>query len=598
MHHCAINYTSSMPPAVLKHRLCALLAADAVGYSQRMGVSSSATVHALDIARDIFRTETAKHSGVVIDTAGDSVLCAFETATGAVQASVGVQQELQRCAAERPGESLTFRVGIHLGEVLQKEDGTIYGEGVNVAARLQALAPPGGVFVSDAIRSAVQPELRLLMHDQGMQPLKNIKEPVRAYSVGDPVATVESTGPSFDDVKKPSVAVLPFSNLSEELGQEYFSDGVVEDIVSSLSRLRWLLVVASDSSFKFKGATESVEQIGRTLGVKYLVKGTIRRNSERVRVSAQMVDAGNGATLWADRFDYLMQDIFELQDAIVESIVSAIEPSIEKLERQRSRSKPTESLQAYELYLHALPLYHQRTRHSLQSAQHLLRSAVEADEQFADAWGLLAACTCFFALYDWTAESPLDEAIRNARRTAEVGRDNGTALSYAAWVLATLGEDLIEAVRLAERALQLHPNSAAVLNNVGYVFLYSGSLDRALTVLEKARRLSPLDPHEYFNSAAIAQCHIRATRYGDALQWLKRADSVQTGNLTVMRHLVYVLVQLGALEDAEAVADRMLKFHPNMSIEMFRRRPAPMPRHANLIGEYIEAYRRVGVPER
>ena len=329
-------------------RLVAILAADAVGYSRLMSADERSTVTALDAARAVFRQEIESRRGRVVDMAGDSVLAVFETASGAVSAALAVQQQLEHlCAQASEDRCMRFRLGVHLGEVIEKVDGTVYGDGVNIAARLQALAAPGGIMVSESVRGAVRGKVNARFEDQGAQQVKNIADPVRVYRItaegaGASVATVAASEMRLSLPDKPSLAVLPFDNMSGDPEQAYFADGIAEDLITALSRVAWLFVIARNSSFAFKGEKLDVRTIATRLGVRYLVEGSVRKAGQRVRVTAQLIEAASGQHLWADRYDGPLDQVFELQDQITASLVGAIEPKLRATELARASEAPRE----------------------------------------------------------------------------------------------------------------------------------------------------------------------------------------------------------------------------------------------------------------
>ena len=341
----------------LRQRLAAILAADVAGYSRLMAADERATVAALDAARKVFRSHIESSQGRIIDMAGDSVLALLETATGAVAAALAVQQELNASSSTVPEERrMRFRVGVHLGDVIEKEDGTIYGDGVNIAARLEGLAEPGGIMVSESIRTAVKGKVAASFEDQGEQQVKNIAEPVRAYRIRPDVPALPALKQAATELAlpdKPSIAVLPFSNMSGDPEQEYFTDGMTEDIITELSRFHSLFVIARNSTFTYKGKATDVRQVAKELGVRYVVEGSIRKAANRVRVTAQLIDALTGNHLWAERYDRVLEDIFAVQEELTRNVVAAIAPQIDAAELAAISRKRPENLTAYEIAIRA-----------------------------------------------------------------------------------------------------------------------------------------------------------------------------------------------------------------------------------------------------
>lgn len=347
-----------MTGSELKQRLAAILAADVAGYSRLMAADERATVAALDAARKVFRSQIESNQGRVIDMAGDSVLAVFETATGAVSAALTIQQKLNSLLADVPEDRrMRFRIGVHMGDVIEKADGTVSGDGVNIAARLEGLAEPGGITISDAVQGAVRGKVAASFVDQGEQQVKNIPHPVRVFAVrtdGSAAAPSPAVGEidlSLPD--KPSIAVLPFTNMSGEPEQEYFTDGITEDIIIELSRFHSLFVIARNTTFTYKGKSVDIQQVGKELGVRYVLEGSIRKAGNRVRVTGQLIDALTGNHIWAERYDRVLEDIFAVQKEVTKSIVSAIAPHINTAEVEKARRRRPENLSAYEIAVRA-----------------------------------------------------------------------------------------------------------------------------------------------------------------------------------------------------------------------------------------------------
>ena len=343
----------------VRQRLMAILAADVAGYSRLMASDERGTVVALDAARHVFKLRIESNQGRVIDMAGDSVLAVFETATGAVTAALDVQKALRSSTDAMPEpRRMRFRIGVHLGDVFEKADGTIYGDGVNIAARLEGLAEPGGITVSDSVRNAVRGKVGGSFEDQGDRSVKNIPHPVRTFRLTLPGSvgsrqTLASGEIDLSLPNKPSIAVLPFANMAGGREQEYFADGVVEDIITALSRFHSLFVIARSSSFTYKGKATDVRTVARELGVRYVLEGSIRRSGDRVRVTGQLIDALTGNHIWAERYDRVLEDVFAVQEEVTQSIVRAIAPQVEASEREKARRRRPENLTAYEIALSA-----------------------------------------------------------------------------------------------------------------------------------------------------------------------------------------------------------------------------------------------------
>ena len=419
---------------------------------------------ALAAIREATQNQIKQHRGRIANTAGDSVLAEFGSAVEAVSCAMALQQEL---SGRTQGEDLQVRIGIHLGDVVDK-GGDLFGTAVNVAARLEGIAQPGGIVVSAAVRDAIAGKLPASFTDLGLKTLKNIEEPLRAYALSPRTGSLSPgasrAGEALPLPNKPSIAVLPFENLSGDREQEYFADGMVEEIITALSRMRWLFVIARNSSFAYKGRAVDVKQVGRELGVRYVLEGSVRKAGSRVRITGQLIDTATGAHLWADRFDGALEDIFDLQDQVTASVVGAIAPKLEQAEIERAKRKPTESLDAYDYYLRGMAELHQWTKEGNDgSAIVTFYRAIELDPNFASAYGLAARCYAQRKAGGWVTDrmQEVTEAERLARRAAELGKDDAVALCFGGWALARVVGDLDTGAVLIARALVLNPNFAA-----------------------------------------------------------------------------------------------------------------------------------------
>lgn len=431
----------------MKQRLAAILAADAAGYSRLMGTDERETVASLDAARAVFRTEIESRLGRVIDMAGDSVLAVFESATGAVEAALAVQKALASQAGALPAQRrMQFRIGVHLGDVIEKADGTVYGDGVNIAARLQALAEPGGIAVSQAVEGVVRGKVAARFDDRGEHAAKNIANPLRAYfaHAGDrspPAPAAAGAPPSLPD--RPSIAVLPFTNMSGDAEQEYFADGMAEDIITALSRFHELFVIARNSSFVYKGRAVDIQQVARELGVRYVLEGSVRKAGSRVRITGQLIDAASRTHLWADRFDGPLDDVFDLQDRVTERVVGALQPTLREAEIERARRKHPASLDAYDYLLRALPLVIANALAEAGSAITLLSEALRLNPDYAYAHALISMA--YAQIFRSAAGPERDEArtkaLAHARRALETAGDDSNAFAYAGFIILLTDQD-------------------------------------------------------------------------------------------------------------------------------------------------------------
>src|SRR4029453_564537 len=413
----------------VERRLAAILAADVAGYSRLMGADEEGTHAALKVyRREIIDPKITEHRGRIVRIIGDGLLVEFASVIAAVRWAAEVQRAMgERNAAPPPDKRIEFRMGINAGDIII-EGTDIWGDGVNVAARLEALAEPGGICVSGRVQEHIHGSLEIAFEDIGEQQLKNIVRPVRVYRVRLKGATKAAPA---QPPHKPSIAVLPFNNMSGDPEQEYFADGMVEEITTALSRTRWLFVIARNSSFTYKGRAVDVKQVGRELGVRYVLEGGVRKAADRVRITAQLIDASTGAHLWADRFDGSLAGIFELQDQGTASVGAAIAPRLEQAEVERAKHKPTESLDAYDYFLRGIASLHSCTKESNDEALRLFTKAIALDPDFASAHGMAAYCYAWRKSNGWMVdpEGETVEAVRLARRAAELGWDDAVALA-------------------------------------------------------------------------------------------------------------------------------------------------------------------------
>jgi adenylate cyclase len=566
----------------LKQRLAAILAADAAGYSRLMAADDRATVASLDAARSVFRSQIESNQGRVIDMAGDSVLAVFETATGAVSAAVCIQRELNASGeAVAEDQRMRFRIGVHMGDLIEKADGTVYGDGVNIAARLQGLAEPGGITISDAVQGAVRGKVSATFVDQGEQQVKNIPHPVRAFAVrtdgsaAAPAAASTRATPSLPD--RPSLAVLPFSNMSGDPEQEYFADGMVEDIITALARMGAFFVIARNSSFVYKGKAVDIKQVGRELGVRYVLEGSVRKAGNRIRITGQLIEAENGHHVWAERFEGTLEDVFELQDRITESIVLAIEPSMRRAELERARVKPASNLQSYDLLLRALPgLSPGTTKAEKDEASSFIRRALEMDPHYALAKAL-GAFACLQRLMDGYGDAEdVKVGLRYADEALSEKSDDPTTLSFAGLALGSLGYRALgfrvlgfrydEAERAIDRALSLSPNLLMVQFCAGMIRSFVGKGDAALGHFERAMRISPLDPGMGAFIVGTGLAHLICGRYDEALAAGKRTVQESPTFASGHRLMVIALGNLDRIEEAKLAAQRMLELAPNFTV--------------------------------
>jgi TolB-like protein/class 3 adenylate cyclase len=511
--------------AKLEHRLAAIMATDVVGYSKLMQSDEAGALAALAAIREETQKQIGQHRGRIANTAGDSVLAEFGSAVEAVSCAMALQETLSN---ESEVRDLQIRIGIHLGDVVDK-GGDLFGTAVNVAARLEGIAQPGGIVVSAAVRDAVSGKLPASFSDLGLKTLKNIEEPFRVFDLSPRTGAVSPSairsGEGLPLPSKPSIAVLPFDNLSGDREQDYFADGMVEEIITALSRMRWLFVIARNSSFTYKGRAVDVKQVGRELGVRYILEGSVRKAGGRVRITGQLIDTSTGVHLWAERFDGALEDIFDLQDQVTASVVGAIAPRLEQAEIERTRRKPTGNLDAYDYYLRGLAGVHEWTKEGNAEALSNLYLAIELDPKFATAYGLAARCYSQRKAGGWVEDRPSEiaEAERLGRRAAELGKDDAVALCTAGIALYfVVGLDA-EGAALIDRAILLNPNLAWAWVFRGWMKVWHGEPEAAIESVRRSMRLSPNDPHSFTMYGAMAAAHFFAGRYIESSSWAERS---------------------------------------------------------------------------
>ena len=541
------------------HRLAVILTADIVGYSRLMGLDEAGTAQALREHRTAADPIIAVHGGRVVKTTGDGLLIEFGSVVGAVECALG----LQRLAAARNDETpverrMEWRIGIHIGDVLIEGD-DILGDGVNIAARLEGIAEPGGICISDDAFRQVRGKVEAEFADLGEQSLKNIARPLRVYRAGlasaPEMPSAAATALSLPD--KPSIAVLPFANLSGDPEQEYFADGMVEEIITALSRIRWLFVIARNSSFTYKGRTVDVKQVGRELGVRYILEGSVRRAGGRVRITGQLIDATTGAHLWADRFDSSLEDVFDLQDKVASSVAGVIEPALQAAETARSVARPTADLTAYDLYLRAYALVFS-TSQQIPEALRLLERGTTRDPDHGPSLALAAICHSRLIMDGRSGNMEADtrNGIDFARRALKVAADDPVVLANVAVPLAYFGEDIGTMIGLVDRALTLSPNYARGWLMSGSLRLWAGQPDTAIEHLETVHRLSPrarVGP----SLSLVGHAHFLAWRFDQAVQKLLFAILEDPTYPNAYRYLAACYAHMGRLEEAREIVRRL-----------------------------------------
>lgn len=577
----------------MERRLSTVLCADVAGYSRLMGFDEEGTLSTLKKSRQIVDRVVVGQRGRVFGGAGDSVMAEFQNPVAAVMAALEIQEETIRLNADRPvDQRMLFRIGINLGDLIVDGE-NLFGDGVNVAARLEALAEPGGIAMSQAVREQVQGKLPLATSDFGERRLKNIARPVRVYRVAPALGIARGAAEARGELlvpSKPSIAVLPFVNMTGDTEQGFFSDGISEDIITSLSKFRELFVISRHSSFAYRDKDADAPSVGRALGVRYVLQGSVRAAGKRARISAQLVDTSTGRHLWAERYDRDLTDIFAVQDEVTELIVSTIALRLAATERSRTSSAGTGDYEAYGLLMRGQRLLLTGGRENNQEARQMYEKAIERDPEFARAYAGLSMTHILDWRYDWSAdpERSLNAALDLAKKA--VAMDAGNARAHAALGFAYLyvGHTSL-AVSCYERALALNPNDADIMVEFADVLTYDRRPAEAVKLIERAMRLNPYFPDWYL--WYLGDAYYTLSRYEDAIATLQRMQDPTEGR----RILAASYAQLGRLEDARAEAALVLKAQPNFTIrEWAKKQPE---QNAAEIDHYLSALRLAGLPE-
>jgi adenylate cyclase len=577
-------------PHSVERKLAAIFAADVEGYSRLMGLDEVGTLRTLTAYRVIIDRLIASHRGRIFNTAGDSLVADFASAVDAVECAVAVQDVIAKENSNRPAaEQMRFRIGIHVGDIIVQGD-NLFGDGVNIAARLEALAEPGGICISGTVRDQIGTKLPTRFIDLGPQQVKNITQPIRAYRVqGDTSPTdTPPVGSYLPLPDKPSIAVLPFANMSGDPEQDYFADGMVEEIITALSKLRWFFVIARNSSFTYKGRAIDMKQVGRELGVRYVLEGSVRKGGNRVRVTAQLIDAATGNHIWAERYDRELADIFAVQDEITERVVATIEPELYAAEHLRSQRKLPESLDAWECVIRALSYVSQGTLDGNTQAEALCRRALLIVPRYSQARSLLA----------WVLlrghRPQLQEAFTEAIAALSVDeRDAWAHLTHgiALWRMRRHGE----ADQAFRRALDFNPNFALAHAFLGCPLATRGADEEAIRSAERALRLSPVDGLvSAYASFAMVFAHFAGARYADGVIWARKLIDKQPENLMAN----YLLIAASAMQkDSAATAEALaslLRLSPDFSLTWVS---GTTPLIGEVADRVLEGLRTAGVPE-
>ena len=585
----------------VQRRLAAILAADVAGYSRLMGEDEEGTLATLTAhLKELIEPCIAEHRGRVVKTTGDGLLVEFASVVDAVRCAVAFQEGMRERNSETPEDRrIEFRIGVNLGDVIVQED-DVYGDGVNVAARLEGLAEPGGVIVSGSVHEQVKGKLDVAFDDLGPQRIKNIAEPVRAFSIQLEYDAV-SEGQQGSDATlpmpdKPSIAVLPFVNMSGDPEQEYFADGIAEDIITALSKFHWFFVIARNSSFTFKGKAVDVKHVAGDLGVRYVLQGSVRKAGGRVRITGQLVDATTGNHVWAETYDRELEDIFAVQDEITESIVASVGPEFHAAEIARTHRKDMRNLDAWDCAMRAYWHMVRFTKRDNAEAQRLLSEGIELFGGDARMLSVLAMSYVFDATLGWSESIPksLSQAAQLAHQA--IALDDHDAEAHLALGLAQfISKQHEDAIHRLERAIDLNPNYATAMGSLGMVLSFNGERDRAFEWLDKALRLSPHDPFRYFYVACLGFAEFVQQRYDDAIDWAKKAIR-ESPQVPIARYLLTACYGLtGRSAEAQTALRELLRVAPGATIGA-RRNQAPFHNLADM-ERYVEGLRKAGLPE-
>jgi adenylate cyclase len=584
----------------VQRRLAAVLAADVAGYSRLMGLDEEGTLSRLKALRKgLVDPSIASHRGRIVKTTGDGMLVEFASAVDAVRCAVEVQRGVTGQNADAATDIwIEFRIGIHVGDIII-DDNDIFGDGVNIAARLEGIAEPGGICISDDAYRQIRGKVEIACEDLGPQTLKNIAEPMRAWRAQlQSVAKAQPGSPAVQAQalalpNKPSIAVLPFQNMSGDAEQEYFVDGMVEDIITALSRFKSLFVIARNSTFTYKGKAIDIKQVGRELGVRYVLEGSVRKSANRVRITGQLIEADSGTHLWAEKIDGAIRDVFELQDQITARVVTAIAPTIERAEVERVKRRPTNTSGGYDTYLRGMALVY---RGRFAEARTLFKRATEQDPEFAAAYAMVA--NTYRAELGLKGILPTPEiradALLAINTALSITNDDAFVLSTCAHSMAYLCQQYDRAASVVDRAITLNPNMASVWVARGWASLMLGKPEHSIESFARLLKISPLEPTKPFIMAGMAFGYFYLDRYEEGRLTAKESMQLLPYHMSFGAYIANC-VGAGDLTEARSAAAEYLKFDPNFRVSrtpvIF---PGPLPK---LLEKLVDAFRTAGLPE-
>jgi adenylate cyclase len=591
-----------LPNERVERRLAAVLAADVAGYSRLMGLDEERTLAQLKTLRKtLVDPAIAAHRGRIVKSTGDGMLVEFASAVDAVRLAVKIQRDIatQNESAE-PELRLELRIGIHVGDIIIDDD-DIFGDGVNIAARLEGIARPGGICISDDAQRQVRGKIDVVFDDIGVQTLKNIAEPMRSWHVqfgeqcaaGNPGSLPEVQPLALPD--KPSIVVLPFDNMSAEPGQDYLADGIVEAITAALSRIRSFFVIARSSAFTYKGRATNARDIGRELGVAYLLEGSVQKMGNRLRIIVQLIETEGGAHVWSSRYDGTMDEFFDLEDRITEQVAGALQPSVRIAEVERSRRKRPQDLGSYDYTMRAMPHVWALEKEESAKAIELLSKALAIDPDYPLALSLAGWCHAQRSVYNWADDIASSQAMARslAERAAAMSSDDAIILAVLGAVHTFL-RNYGTARVLLERAVTLDPNAAWAWSRLGWLECYSDQPQKGIENFERALRLSPIDPMNFNNFVGIASSHEIAQEYDQAIAFYRRALQERPNARWIYRNLSSSLWGAGRLDEAKQAYAELMRNYPDLTIAKFKQAmvfsPAVLERMADNL-------RRLGLPE-
>jgi adenylate cyclase len=571
-----------------QRRLAAILAADIVGYSRLMGEDETGTLAALRQWRsEVFEPTVADHRGDIVKSMGDGWLVAFDSVVDAVTCAIQVQERLFE------HKILKLRIGLHIGDITYADD-DVFGDGVNIAARLQEIAEPGAIVISDMARRSIDGKLAADFTDLGVQELKNIADPVSVYGWGMTELSLAATTLPLPD--KPSIAVLPFDNMSGDPEQEYFSDGISEDLITALSKLHWLFVIARNTTFTYKGLAVDVMRVARELGVRYIVEGSVRKAGNKVRISAQLVDGTTGSHVWAERYDRELDDIFALQDEITDTIVGRIDTEVRASEIERARRKPPANLDAWELYQRGLWHTYKTTKRDNEEARSIFHKAVERDPNFALAHAGIAL-TCQTDVLQGFADNPaerLAQGLAAGEHAVALDDKDGFTHFVLGRVFALAGQG-DHAIAELERSVALNPSFAHGYHGLGFTLNWYGRAADGIPKLDMAMRLSPHDPMLWSMQGTRAHCCNNLENYDEAEEWAHKAINTLVDHVWPRLHLVVALVGQDRLDEARVAMKAACRMKPDLSVSATRRLLTHL--HPEYLERWIGALRKAGLAE-